>query len=115
MSVHNNRRRNALKHEGFSATTIIPGEDAAEFEKLHQALVSAFSSIAESERAAEAKARKELRDLYSLVEMGEDATVPYLLSNLAIYERLDASCMAASNPWEIANGMIPDKPYLNRL
>ena len=40
MSVHNNRGRNALKHAGFSATTILPGESAAEFEKLHEALVS---------------------------------------------------------------------------
>jgi hypothetical protein len=150
MSVPNNRRRNALKHAGFSATSILPGEDAADFEKLHQALVSEFrptgaleqetveslahllwrkknlvtfrraqraqqrvieiqeemiqqsdpipalpgavdlSSIAESERAAEAKARKELRGLYPLVEMGEEATVPCLLNDLAIHERLDA-------------------------
>ena len=145
------RRPNALKHAGFSATSILPGEDAAEFEKLHQELVSEFrpngaleqetvaslahllwrkknlvtfrtaqraqqrvieiqeemiqqsdpipalpggsndpNSIAESERAAEAKARKELRDLYRLVEMGEEATVACLLSDLAIHERLDA-------------------------
>lgn len=48
------------------------------------------NSIAESERATEAKARKELRDLYPLVEMGEEATVPCLLNDLAIQERLDA-------------------------
>ena len=42
MSVPNNRRRNALKHAGFSATTILPGRGRAEFEKLHQALVSEF-------------------------------------------------------------------------
>jgi hypothetical protein len=151
MSVHNNRRRNALKHAGFSATSILPGEDAAEFEKLHQALVSEFgptgaleqetvaslahllwrkknlaifraaqraqqrvieiqeemiqqsdpipalpggsndsNNIAESERAAEAKARKELRDLYPLVEMGDEVTVACLLNDLAIHERLDA-------------------------
>ena len=149
--MHNNRRRNALKHAGYSATSILPGEDAAEFEKLHQALVSEFrptgaldqetfeslahllwrkknpvtfrmaqraqqrvaeiqeemiqqsdpipalpggssdpNSIAETERAAEAKARKELRDLYRLVEMGDEATVACLLSDLAIHERLDA-------------------------
>jgi hypothetical protein len=150
MGVHNNRWRNALKHGGFSATRILPGESAAEFEKLHQALIAEFrpngaleedtvasmahllwrkknlvtfrmaqraqqrvieiqeemigqsdpipalpgavdpSSIAESERAAEAKARKELRDLYRLVEMGEEATVACLLSDLAVHERLDA-------------------------
>jgi hypothetical protein len=148
---HNNRRRNALKHAGFSATSVLPGEDAAEFEKLHQALVSEFrptgaldqetvaslahllwrkknlvtfrtaqraqqrvieiqeemiqqsdllpalpggsndsNKLAESERAAEAKARKELRDLYRLVEMGDEVTVACLLNDLAIHERLDA-------------------------
>lgn len=152
MSVHNNRGRNALKHAGFSATTILPGESAAEFEKLHEALVSEFrpngvleqetvaslahllwrkknlvtfrtaqraqqrvieiqeeaiqqsaeipalatgpndphGSFAESERAAEAKARKELRELYRLVEMGDEATVACLLSDLAVHERLDS-------------------------
>ena len=152
MILQNNRRRNALKHAGFSATSILPGEGAAEFETLHQALVSEFRptgalyretvaslahllwrkknlvtfrtaqraqqrvieiqeeiiqqsdlilapsggsndpnrSFAESERAAEAKARKELRDLYRLVEMGDEATVACLLNDLAIHERLDA-------------------------
>jgi hypothetical protein len=152
MSVHNSRHRNALKHAGFSATSILPGEDAAEFEKLHQALVTEFRptgaleqetvaslahllwrkknlitfrmaqraqqrvieiqeemlqrsdlilappdessdpsrSFAESERAAEAQARKELRELYRLVEMGDEATVACLMNDLAIHERLDA-------------------------
>jgi hypothetical protein len=151
MGVHNNRRPNAMKHAGYSATSILPGESAAELEKLHQALIAEFrpngaleeetvaslahllwskknlftfrmaqraqqrvieieeemiqqsnpfpalpagpsdpTSIAEGERAAEAKARKELRDLYPLVEMGEEATVASLLSDLAIQERLDA-------------------------
>ena len=152
MSVHNKRPRNALKHAGFSAITLLPGENAAEFEKLHQALVSEFRPdgaleqetvaslahllwrkknlvtfrmaqraqqrvieiqeeaiqhpdlvlappdgsndpdrrFAESERAAEAKARKELRELYRLVEMGDEATVACLLNDLAVHERLDA-------------------------
>jgi hypothetical protein len=151
MSVHNDRRRNALKHAGYSATSILPGESAAELEKLHQALIAEFrpngaleqetvaslahllwrkknlvtfrtaqraqqrvieiqeemiqqsdsilalpgapndpNNIAESERAAEAKARRELQDLYRFVEMGEEATVACLLSDLAIHERLDA-------------------------
>ena len=151
MSVHNNRRLNALKHAGFSATSILPGESAAEFEKLHQALASEFNpngaleqetvaslahllwrkknlvtfrtaqrarqrvieiqeemiqqsgpipalpagpsdpnSTAESERAAEAQARKELRELYRLVEMGDEATLACLMNDLAIQERLDA-------------------------
>jgi hypothetical protein len=32
----------ALKHAGYSATSILPGESAAEFEKLHQELISEF-------------------------------------------------------------------------
>ena len=42
MGVHNNRRPNALKHAGYSATSILPGESAAELEKLHQALIAEF-------------------------------------------------------------------------
>jgi hypothetical protein len=30
----------ALKHAGFSSTTILPGESASEFERLHQALIA---------------------------------------------------------------------------
>lgn len=42
MSVHNNSRHNALKHAGYSGTSILPGESPAELEKLHQALISEF-------------------------------------------------------------------------
>ena len=42
MGVQNNRRPNALKHAGYSATSILPGESAAELETLHQALVAEF-------------------------------------------------------------------------
>jgi len=33
----------ALKHGGYSATTILPGEDAAAFEKLHRDLIAELS------------------------------------------------------------------------
>jgi hypothetical protein len=33
----------ALKHGGYSATTILPGEDSAAFEKLHRDLIVEFS------------------------------------------------------------------------
>jgi hypothetical protein len=33
----------ALKHAGYSATTILPGESTAEFEKLHRDLISEFA------------------------------------------------------------------------
>src|ERR1700751_3980946 len=33
----------ALKHAGYSATTLLPGEDSAAFEKLHRALIAEFT------------------------------------------------------------------------
>ncbi len=33
----------ALKHSAYSATTLLPGEDAAAFEKLHRALMAEFA------------------------------------------------------------------------
>jgi hypothetical protein len=33
----------ALKHAAFSAATLLPGEDAAEFDKLHQRLIEEFT------------------------------------------------------------------------
>ena len=152
MSVPTSKRHNALRHAGFSAATILPGESAAEFEKLHQALIAEFrpngaleeetvaslahllwrkknlgtfrlaerarqrateiqeaaisgpnlnspgsdgaldfdAAFAQKERAAEAEARKELKDLYRLVEIGEEATIDWLMKDLAVHERLDA-------------------------
>jgi hypothetical protein len=34
-----NKVHPALKHAGYSATTLLPGEDPAAFEKLHRALI----------------------------------------------------------------------------
>ena len=39
----------ALKHAAYSATTLLPGEDLAAFEKLHRALVTEFSPKGASE------------------------------------------------------------------
>ena len=33
----------ALKHAGYSATTLLPGEDRAAFEKLHRAVIAEFA------------------------------------------------------------------------
>lgn len=41
-------------------------------------------------RAAEIQARKELGELYTLVEMGEEATIDRLMKDLEVQERLDA-------------------------
>jgi hypothetical protein len=35
----------ALKHAGYSATTLLPGEDSAAFEKLHRALIDEFTPV----------------------------------------------------------------------
>ena len=40
MSVHFKKFPPALKHAGYSATTLLPGENRAAFEKLHRALVA---------------------------------------------------------------------------
>jgi hypothetical protein len=43
MTVRIQKRHSALKHAGYSATSILPGESAAEFAKLHQELISEFT------------------------------------------------------------------------
>jgi hypothetical protein len=42
MSSRSNQVHPALKHAGYSATSILPGENAAEFEKLHRDLIAEF-------------------------------------------------------------------------
>ena len=44
MTVRIQKRHSALKHAGYSATSILPGESAAEFAKLHQDLIAEFSA-----------------------------------------------------------------------
>jgi len=144
-------RHPALKHAGYSVTSILPGESAAEFEKHHRELIAELTpngaleneivatiahllwrrknlgscriakrvqrrmiqirdamvpmdygvsksdksddfdkTFTEQWHAAESEARKELGELYGLVEMGEEATVDCLIDDLAVQERLDA-------------------------
>ena len=40
MSIPTKKPPPALKHAGFSCTSVLPGEDASEFEKLHRAIVA---------------------------------------------------------------------------
>jgi hypothetical protein len=40
-----NKVHPALKHAGYSATTLLPGEDSAAFETLHRALIAEFTPI----------------------------------------------------------------------
>jgi hypothetical protein len=133
----------AVKHAGFSPTTLLPGEDPAAFEKLHERLtaelapagpleqnivgsmarlvwrrqnlatfriadlarkrlseikredlpgvlgadVAQFKAIDES---ACAQARKELGEVYALIEIGETATLDRLMQDLTVEDRLDA-------------------------
>jgi hypothetical protein len=43
MSKRNNRFHPALKHGAYSNTTVLPGEDPDEFNKLHARLVAEFA------------------------------------------------------------------------
>jgi hypothetical protein len=45
MPTRFNKIHPALKHAGYSATTILPGEDLAAFEKLHRDLIARFSPV----------------------------------------------------------------------
>jgi hypothetical protein len=131
----------ALKHAGYCAMSVLPGESAAEFEKLHQELIAELipngvleeeivatiahlvwrsrhvdtfriaerarkrmaqirdplishadddETFTEQWNAAENQVREELGELYSLVEMGDEATLEGLDRSLAIQERLDS-------------------------
>jgi hypothetical protein len=42
MPVQAKKYHPALKHAGYAATGILPGENPAEFEKLHQDLIAEF-------------------------------------------------------------------------
>jgi len=45
MLTRPNKVHPALKHAGYSATTLLPGEDPAAFEKLHRALIDEFAPV----------------------------------------------------------------------
>jgi hypothetical protein len=45
MLIQLNKLHPALKHAGYSATTLLPGEDPAAFEKLHRDLIDEFAPV----------------------------------------------------------------------
>ena len=45
MPTRFNKVHPALKHAGYSATTLLPGEDAAAFEKLHRAVIAEYNPV----------------------------------------------------------------------
>jgi hypothetical protein len=157
MLIRLNKLHPALKHAAYSATTLLPGEDLAAFEKLHRALIAEFAPVGaleeeivadiarltwrkqnlatfriaelaqrrraqinsekvpepdyfsakleelgppwggdlaakrEGYRAAEKQARQELGDIYTLIDVGEPATIDGLMKELDIKERLDGA------------------------
>jgi hypothetical protein len=150
MPTRFNKVHPALKHAGYSATTLLPGEDPTAFETLHRALIAEFTPVGaleddivadiarltwrkqnlatfriaelakerhqkiryekvpgvplisldpfagidpaverEGYRAAEEQARRELGDIYKLIDIGEPATIEGLIKELNIKEHLD--------------------------
>src|SRR5262249_1169441 len=45
MPTRFNKVHPALKHAGYSATTLLPGEDGAAFKKLNRAVIAEFSPV----------------------------------------------------------------------
>src|SRR5215472_7115262 len=104
-----NKTHSALKHGGYAATIILPGEDPAEFAQLHRKLIAELTPNGAMEedivatmaglvwrkqnlatfRIAEDQARNELGDTYELVEIGETATFGRLMTELQLEERFD--------------------------
>jgi hypothetical protein len=150
-----NKTHPALKHAGYSAATILPGEDAAAFDRLHQKLAAEFNpagpleesivadmahlmwrkqnlatyqiaprineyckqvalknvvaeppayslsvpgfdgspeyqeQLREATRMAERQVRQEIGEIYSLIDIGELATIEGLMDELNVSERLD--------------------------
>ena len=50
MSVRFKKVHPALKHGGYIATSLLPGEDRAAFEKLHRDLVAEFNPVGALEK-----------------------------------------------------------------
>jgi hypothetical protein len=183
----------ALKHAGYSATSILPGENAAEFAKLQRDLIAEFCGdgplendiladmsrwvwrkrnlatfrIAElararweeieyekvphdkteylgmpvlggekiiekadpvvrdaALRAAKVQAHKELGEAYELIEIGDAATVDYLIKELEIRNRLDAKIERCIKQLLLVRGLksispksstAPSQPPVKRL
>jgi hypothetical protein len=159
MTVRVKKIHPALKHGAYSATALLPGEDPAAFERLHQDLIAELrpdgslesetvatiarvtwrkqnldtfriaqyardrysairsakvpsttppieypylhlfdspdwtppdpADVEAGEKAADAQARNELGDKYLFVAMGDAATVPEMLKEFEVEERLD--------------------------
>jgi hypothetical protein len=63
----------ALKHAGYSATTLLPGEDPAAFEKLHRALIHEFAPVGtlEEEIVADMARRKQNLATFRIAQLAQ--------------------------------------------
>jgi len=102
MPVRTKKTHPALKHAGYSATTILPGESSAEFDKLHRRLIAELIPAGPLEddivaTAARLLWRKQNLTTFRLAEVARsrrqqlvNANIPYsplLIPDL--YERTD--------------------------
>ena len=74
MSKQNSRVHSALKHGGYSGTTLLPGEDRDAFEKLHRDLIAEFAPAGPAEEdiiltMARLLWRKQNLSTYKVVEL----------------------------------------------
>jgi hypothetical protein len=143
MPVRRRKIHPALKHAGYSAATLLPGEDRAAFDELHRDLAAEFQPVGTLEEniiasmaryvwrknnlntfrlaqfarnheenlydmykakveegfgqaqtaaceESERQARKDLREAYELVEVGDMATIDDLQKILGVEEYLDS-------------------------
>jgi hypothetical protein len=106
VSVHFKKFPPALKHAGYSATTLLPGENRAAFEKLHRALVAELVPVGALEEDVVADLarliwRKQNLDTCRIAELAkarrDQIEQPYLYGNDAqareelgdVYELID--------------------------
>jgi hypothetical protein len=107
MTLRDKRLHPALKHGGYSAATVLPGEDRGAFEKLHLDLTAEFCPAGALEEdivktIAHLMWRKENLgrvagfgleiQFENLQQSGEAVTISTLLQDLSIRDRLD-SCI----------------------
>jgi hypothetical protein len=88
------RNHPALKHAGYSATTLLPGEDTAAFRKLHRDLIADFFPVGTFEKA----------------KIAEIAHLMWRKQNLAIFR---AAKRAVERYEEIKREMFPNVTTVN--
>src|ERR1700722_15823004 len=112
MPVRTKKTHPALKHAGYSATTILPGESSAEFEKLHRRLIAELTPAGPLEddivaTAARLLWRKQNLTTFRLAEVARSRRQQLVNANIrpllisGLYEGID--------PAEREEAMRPQK------